>query len=137
VKKNNQDPRVQEVTGVASEALHEEHAQVPAEPIAKDSASSKSADSLNKHWDKRNYEKMRKLSSFINSHYDSPNIMDIMKERRLHEIEEIDRRVTNKNLNRGRNQGSNDRSFGFHTYVEQEQRRYPTGGPEQAFGRLY
>lgn len=45
---------------------------------------------------------LRKLGSFLNTNYDSPNLMDIMKERRLHEIEEIDRRVSSKHFQRGK-----------------------------------
>jgi hypothetical protein len=41
---------------------------------------------------------MNRASSFINSNYESPNIKDIKYTLRLREIEEIDKRFSNKNL---------------------------------------
>lgn len=41
---------------------------------------------------------MNRVSSYINSNYDSPNIKDIKYTLRLREIEEIDKRFSTKNL---------------------------------------
>ena len=99
VKKRNEDPRVQEVKATFVSAQTKQpgqdrvrNSEQPARPDGRSRTGSSHSD---------DGDQMRRLSSYLNTNYDSPNIMDIMKERRLHEIEEIDRRVSIKYNHKG------------------------------------
>lgn len=51
---------------------------------------------------------MQQLSSFINNNYDSPNIKDIKKVLRKREIEEIDKKLSSRNLIKANTINEND-----------------------------
>ena len=95
VKKNTSDPRVKEVvarhgTDISKISPISNDFGVPEESVE----SSKISPSEMNH---RN--KLRKVGSYLDINYDSPNIHDIRKQQRLYDLEDINRRVDKKGVN--------------------------------------
>ena len=94
MKKRTADPWVQEVAAMLPPAQPRQPGEDLAGHLEQRLEQDRRERTGSSHSD--DADQMRRLSSYLNTNYDSPNIMDIMKERRLHEIEEIDRRVSIK-----------------------------------------